>query len=110
MAELPDTYALAIQSGAFASRHDFVAERNYGFANKSVLFQQCVDCHMSRRNDRLGVASIPSIIHSGGFDSGAQMGVVHPLTPAESGLTGQRVAKYKSRHESFRRMLEHLGE
>ncbi|MBC7819494.1 MAG: hypothetical protein IAG10_21640, partial [Planctomycetaceae bacterium] len=29
VAELPDTYALAIQSGAFASRHDFVAERNY---------------------------------------------------------------------------------
>ena len=29
MAELPDTYALAIQFGAFATRHDFVAERNY---------------------------------------------------------------------------------
>ncbi len=83
---------------------------DWGFADKSVLFQQCVDCHMSRRNDRLGVASIPSIIHSGGFDAGAQMGVVHPLTATESGLTGQRVAKYKSRHESFRRMLEHLGE
>ena len=83
---------------------------DWGFADKSVLFQQCVDCHMSRRNDRLGVASIPSIIHSGGFDAGAQMGVVHPLTSTESGLTGQRVAKYKSRHESFRRMLEHLGE
>ena len=63
-----------------------------------------------RRLDRLGVASIPSIIHSGGFDVGAQMGVVHPLTSTESGLTGQRVARYKSRHESFRRMLEHLGE
>ncbi len=83
---------------------------DWGFADNSVLFQQCVDCHMSRRNDRLGVASIPSIIHSGGFDSGAQMGVVHPLTSAESGLTGQRVAKFKSRHESFRRLLEHLGE
>ncbi len=83
---------------------------DWGFADKSVLFQQCVDCHMSRRLERLGVASIPSIIHSGGFDAGAQMGVVHPLTPVESGLTGQRVAKYKSRHETFRRMLEHLGE
>ena len=83
---------------------------DWGFADKSVLFQQCVDCHMSRRLDRLGVASIPSIIHSGGFDSGAQMGVVHPLASTESGVTGLRVAKYKSRHESFRRMLEHLGE
>lgn len=83
---------------------------DWGFAGKSVLFQQCVDCHMSRRLERLGPASIPSIIHSGGFDAGAQMGVVHPLKPSESGVTGQRVAKYKARHESFRRLLEHLGE
>lgn len=83
---------------------------DWGFAGKTVLFQQCVDCHMSRRLDRLGVASIPSIINSGGFDSGAQMGVVHPLGPNESDVTGKRVAKYKARHESFRRLLEHLGE
>lgn len=82
---------------------------DWGFADKSVLFQQCVDCHMSRRLERLGAASIPSIIHSGGFDVGAQMGVVHPLKPDESGVTAQRVVKYKSRHESFRRLLEHLG-
>lgn len=83
---------------------------DWGFADKSVLFQQCVDCHMSRRLERLGVASIPSMIHSGGFDAGAQMGVVSPLKPSESRTSGQRVAKYKTRHESFRRLLEHLGE
>jgi hypothetical protein len=83
---------------------------DWGFAGKEILFQQCVDCHMSPRLDRLGVASVPSIINSGGFDSGAQIGVAHPLEPHESDVTGKRVAKYKSRHESFRRLLEHLGE
>ena len=83
--------------------------RDWGFAGKSVLFQQCVDCHMSRRSERLGVASIPSMFHSGGFDAGAQMGVVHPLKPSQSNVRGKRVAKYKFRHESFRRLLEHLG-
>ena len=83
---------------------------DWGYADKTVLFQQCVDCHMSRRLDRLGVASIPSIIHSGGFDAGAQMGVVHPLEPSQSDIRGRRVAKYKTNHESFRRLLEHLGQ
>ncbi|MEX0724902.1 MAG: hypothetical protein WEB58_07205 [Planctomycetaceae bacterium] len=83
---------------------------DWGFADKTVLFQQCVDCHMSRNLDHLGVASIPSIIHSGGFDAGAQMGVVHPVEASQSHIRGERVAKYKSRHETFRRMLEFLGE
>ncbi|MFN0196307.1 MAG: hypothetical protein ACKVT0_06155 [Planctomycetaceae bacterium] len=83
--------------------------RDWGFADKGALFQQCVDCHMSRRLDRPGVASIPSIVHSGGFDAGAQMGVVHALEPHQAGTRGERVAKFKSRHESFRRLLEQLG-
>lgn len=81
---------------------------DWGFADKQVLFQQCTDCHMSRKLERLAVASIPSIIHSGGFDSGAQMGVVHPLTPAESQIKGERVAKFKRHHETLRRLWDHL--
>ncbi|MDA0835609.1 MAG: hypothetical protein O2955_19735 [Planctomycetota bacterium] len=83
---------------------------DWGFADKTVLFQQCVDCHMSRNLDRLGVASIPSIIHSGGFDAGAQMGVVHPVEPGNEHIRGERVAKYKSHEEGFRRLLEFLDE
>jgi hypothetical protein len=64
---------------------------------------------MGRKLERLGVASIPSIVHSGGFDAGAQMGVAHPLDPSEADAPALRVAKFKSRHESFRRLLEHLG-
>lgn len=86
-----------------------IKARDWGHADKSTLFQQCVDCHMGRKLERLGVASIPSIIHSGGFDAGAQMGVAHPLGPAEADAPALRVAKFKGRHESFRRLLEYLG-
>ncbi|MBC8289497.1 MAG: hypothetical protein H8E37_04185 [Planctomycetes bacterium] len=82
---------------------------DWGFADKTVLFQQCVDCHMSPRHTRLGVASIPSLTHSGGFDAGAMMGISRPVAPDQTGVRGQRVARFKSRPESHRRMLEHLG-
>jgi hypothetical protein len=81
---------------------------DWGFPGKAALFQQCVDCHMSPKLARLGVASIPSIVHSGGFDAGAQMGVTHPLESAQGDVRAQRVARYKSRHESFRRLQEYL--
>jgi len=82
---------------------------DWGYEGKTVLFQQCADCHMGRRLERLGVASIPSIIHSGGFDAGAQMGVARALNPDQIGDRGRRVARYKSRHESYRRLLDYLG-
>ncbi|HIE97500.1 MAG: hypothetical protein ABGZ23_16125 [Fuerstiella sp.] len=82
---------------------------DWGYEDKKVLFQQCADCHMSARLQRLGVASVPSIIHSGGFGAGAMMGVSRPVTPDQIGVRGKRVARYKSRHESYRRLLEFLG-
>ena len=82
---------------------------DWGFDGRKVLFQQCVDCHMSRKLDRLGVRSVVSIVHMGGFNAGAQLGIAHTLKPSEKELRGKRVAKWKSRHESYRRLLEHLG-
>ncbi len=82
---------------------------DWDFDGKKVLFQQCADCHMSSQLTRLGVASIPSITHSGGFDAGAMMGISRPLPPGERNIRGKRVARFKSRHESHRRLLEHLG-
>lgn len=81
---------------------------DWGFAGKAVLFQQCTDCHMSPRLDRPGVVSIPSIIHSGGFDAGAQIGISRPVEPGQEQVRSQRVARYKLRHESFRRLREFL--
>lgn len=82
---------------------------DWGFAGKKVLFQQCADCHMSPRLQRLGVASIPSITHSGGFDAGAMMGISRPVSLNQVGDRARRVARFKSRHESYRRLLDHLG-
>ncbi len=81
---------------------------DWGFADKAVLFQQCADCHMSPSSERLGAASIPSLTHAG-FDAGAQMGISRPLNPEQLGQRAQRVARYKSRHETYRRLLEFLG-
>lgn len=82
---------------------------DWGFDGKKVLFQQCADCHMSPKLERLGVASIPSITHSGGFDAGAMMGISRPVSPDQIDARAKRVARFKSRHESYRRLLEHLG-
>ena len=81
---------------------------DWGFAGKKTLFQQCADCHMSPKLDRLGVASIPSITHSGGFDAGAMMGISRPVSPDHIGVRAKRVARYRSRLESQRRLLEYL--
>ena len=81
---------------------------DWGFAGKSVLFQQCADCHLGQKLERLGAASFPSLTHAG-FDAGAQLGISRPLNPDQIGLRGQRVARYKSRHESYRRLLDSLG-
>ena len=43
------------------------------------------------------------------FDADAQMGVARALKPDQIGERGKRVARYKSRHESYRRLLEYLG-
>ena len=82
---------------------------DWGFEGRKVLFQQCADCHLSPKLTRLGVASIPSIVHSGGFGAGAMMGISRPVSPEQVGVRGKRVARYKSRHESYRRLLEFLG-
>ncbi|MCA9078273.1 MAG: hypothetical protein KDA93_24810 [Planctomycetaceae bacterium] len=82
---------------------------DWGYDGKKVLFQQCADCHMSASLTRLGVVSIPSIIHSGGFDAGAQMGIARPLEADDTDVRGLRVARFKSRHETYRRLLDHLG-
>jgi len=81
---------------------------DWGTDQRKTLFQQCADCHMTPKADRLGVHSMPSIVHMGGFDAGAQLGIVHPLSPKESHVRGRRVARWKSQHETYRRLLESL--
>ena len=44
-----------------------------------------------------------------GMNLGAQMGISRPLSPADVGVRALRVARYKSRHETYRRLLDFPG-
>jgi hypothetical protein len=82
---------------------------DWGPEGRKPLFQQCADCHMSPSANRLGIHSLPSFVHSGGFDAGAQLGIAHVLDPTQGEIHGLRVARWKSRHETYRRLLEQLN-
>jgi hypothetical protein len=82
---------------------------DWGTERRKVLFQQCADCHMSPQANRIGVHSMPSIVHMGGFNAGAQLGIVHPLDPSDGAVHGNRVARWKTQHETYRRLLDYLG-
>ena len=83
--------------------------KDWGTDGRKVLFQQCADCHMSPRANRIGVHSMPSIVHMGGFDVGAQLGVARPLDPDKPDTRGKRAAKWKLQHETYRRLLDYVG-
>lgn len=82
---------------------------DWGTDKRKVLFQQCADCHMSPKANRVGVHSMPSIVHMGGFDAGAQLGIAHALDPSKADTRGKRLARWKTQHETYRRLLEYLG-
>jgi len=73
-----------------------------------TLVQDCRRCHTGA--GQIGVQTIFSLIHQGGVDAGAQLGVAHPLADGEASPRGARGATWKSRHETYRRLLEYVGE
>jgi len=58
----------------------------------------------------MGGETIFSLVHSGGFDAGATLGVSHPLAAGMPSPRGPRAVVWKTRHETYRRLLEYLGE
>jgi hypothetical protein len=58
------------------------------------------------------VQTIFSIVNQGGFDAGAsaQLGVSHPLAAGAPSPRGPRGVIWKTRHETYRRLLDYLGE
>ena len=81
---------------------------DWGTDRRKVLFQQCVDCHMSPRARRIGVHSVMSLVNMGGFGVGAQLGISHPLDPTDADTRAERVVRWKRQHETYRRLLEAL--
>jgi hypothetical protein len=73
-----------------------------------TLAQDCRRCHTGA--GQIGVQTIFSLVHQGGVDAGAQLGVAHTLAVGEPSPRGSRAATFKSRHETYRRLLEYVGE
>ena len=82
---------------------------DWGSAGRSLsLTQDCRRCHMGA--DQIGVQTIFSLVHGGGFDGGATLGVSHPLAAGTPSPRGLRAVMWKTRHETYRRLLDYLGE
>lgn len=73
-----------------------------------TLVQDCRRCHTGA--GQIGVQTIFSLVHQGGVDAGAQLGVAHALAAGEASPRGARGAIWKSRHETYRRLLDYLDE
>jgi hypothetical protein len=73
-----------------------------------TLATECRSCHAGRGLS--GVHAIPSLVNSGGIDSGAQIGVVHTLPTGAASPHPARTVKWKSTDESYRRLMEFLEE
>jgi hypothetical protein len=69
------------------------------------LADECLACHSDRGQS--GVHMTPSLVNSGGLDSGAQLGIVHTIPHNES-PHAQRTARFKSIDETYRRLLDYL--
>ena len=73
-----------------------------------TLAQDCRRCHTGA--GQIGTQTVFSLVHQGGIDGGAQLGVAHSLAAGEPSPRGARGATWKSRHETYRRLLEYVGE
>lgn len=81
---------------------------DWGTRKREPLFRQCVRCHMTPSAKRTGVHSFQTIVHAGGFGVGAQLGIAHALDPDKSDTQAVRVTRWKTEHETYRRLLERL--
>lgn len=82
---------------------------DWGDSGRSLtLVQDCRRCHTG--GGQVGVQTLVSLVHQGGFDAGAQLGIAHALPHGQPSPRGPRAATWKSRHETYRRLLEFLDE
>lgn len=82
---------------------------DWGDIGRSLtLVQDCRRCHTGA--GQIGVQTIFSLVHQGGVDAGAQLGVAHALPVGTQSPRGARAAVWKTRHETYRRLLDYLGE
>ncbi|MBI3863623.1 MAG: hypothetical protein HY290_17165 [Planctomycetia bacterium] len=80
---------------------------DWGEAGRSLtLAQDCRRCHTG--GGQIGVQTVVSLVNQGGVDAGAPLGVAHPLSAGAPSPRPARAAGFKSRHETYRRLVEYL--
>jgi hypothetical protein len=72
---------------------------------QETVRQQCVSCHTGLGS---GVHTMVSMVNMGGFDAGAQLGVVHALPAGAPSPRPARAVKFKTEDETYRRLLEYV--
>jgi hypothetical protein len=70
------------------------------------LTADCRSCHSGAR--QTGVQMIGSVVNSASIDSGAAMGVSHPLPAGAPSPHPARTVKWKTAEETYRRLVEFL--
>jgi hypothetical protein len=70
---------------------------------QQTVRDQCVTCHTGQGQ---GVYSLVTLINQGGFDGGAMLGVAHTLDPGKPSPHVARALRWKTRHETYRRLVE----
>src|SRR5262249_42759450 len=83
------------------------AARDWGSRGRYYsLTADCRSCHSGAR--QTGVQMIGSVVNSASIDSGAAMGVSHPLPAGAPSPHPARTVKWKTAEETYRRLVEFL--
>lgn len=69
--------------------------------------KQCVSCHSGSGP---GVYGLVTLTNQGGFDGGAMLGIAHPLDPDKPSPQPARALRWKTRDETYRRLVESTEE
>ncbi len=72
-----------------------------------TVAKQCVSCHSGSGP---GVYGLVTLTNQGGFDGGAMLGIAHPLDPGKPSPQPARAVRWKTRDETYRRLVESTEE
>lgn len=85
----------------------FESENAVDWGPRGRYFELANDCRLCHAGSGLtGVHTIPSLVNSGSSDSAAQPGIVHTIPADAPSPHAARTVKWKTAHETYRRLVE----
>lgn len=89
----------------------FESENAQDWGPRGRFFELAADCRSCHAGGgQKGVQTIPSLVNSGGVDSGAQLGIVHTIPADAPSPHPARTVKWKKTDETYRRLVEFVEE